>query len=352
MVWALGNLPIFFAAAVLTFFCSVARASEPETARVLVLHLSESPETQAREQRFSEELALALEGVAVVSEAAPPTFAAMPLSEQLAWVRAHATEPTCAATLWLSFMGDSVLLHLVALQTERALVRIVRAKQRPSFEAELSLLAKELMGEAYLFAAKTPVSKPISKAVAAARLKVRGTPRESPRFELQSAVEATLGLQGGVGPRSQLGAGLGLGLRSWKQLWLSLAAYGLTGPNGQVDGTELRTRELGVTLSSDYRSRLSKLELSPVARISLSERLQEADASSGTTRTIRRVSTRAALGARGGLWISQHVCLWLELTLATRGFRTVLRRASDDVVVARTPWLDGALRLGLSLQFP
>src|SRR5207302_1488601 len=72
--------------------------------------------------------------------------------EQIAEVLPDATRNGAMAVVWLSFpLHHQVMLHLVALGSGRALVRTIETNRSPISEATLALMARELLGTAYLF---------------------------------------------------------------------------------------------------------------------------------------------------------------------------------------------------------
>jgi len=349
MVRARQNLPwVFWLWLGMTSIMSQVRAADLVPV-VVVLQTAQNDAAKERERRFTEELGLALDGFVVRAEVAAPSFTAAPFSEQLALVRRAGANSKVAATLWLGETDSLVLLHLVALQTQRALVRIIEAVQRPDLESELALLAKELLGEAYLFARDSQVPEPIAAAVDGVRQSTTRT--RPPRLEIGAFGEGATGVTGGVGPSSQAGGGIHVGVRTWREGFLSASGHAMAGPSGETRVADVRGAELGASLAASFRFALGALEIGPLLRGSVTQRRIDARTDSGRERHLRTLSARLAVGAEASLPIAASTRLWLEWTLGGRLSKTALRARSDGSTLVRTPSTDTALRLGLSVQF-
>ena len=138
------------------------------TAPALVLIRSAaSPEHQRREARLFDELGLALDGFLLLSQpSGRDDFDRLPLEEQIADVLPEANKNGAMAVVWLSFpLNHQIMLHLVAIGSGRALVRTVETNRSPISEATLALMARELLGTAYLFESPKDVPLEVTQGV-------------------------------------------------------------------------------------------------------------------------------------------------------------------------------------------
>lgn len=357
MAWMHRNLPSFFAPWLGFSLCLAwtgagraprAHAQDPQSAVVMVLSAAVDATTKGRDQRFAEELGLALEGLVVRTQTADAWFTDAPLAQQLSYVRALGSDQRIAAILWLREADSSVLLHLVALQTERALVRIVKSAPHTALEAELALLARELLGEAYLFSGDAELAAPIDAAIETVRSTVK---QRAARWELGAFGLGSGGVLGQVGPHLQLGAGAGAGLRIWQRAWGLAALHALAGPSGERDTIEIRGVEWGGSLSAVYRVALRNVELGPLVRASLSRRRLATRTAQGAQRDLEAWSGRVAAGAEASVALAAYARLYLDVTLGAQLLETTVKSRADGTTLLRTPNADFAARLGLVLRF-
>jgi hypothetical protein len=128
---------------------------------VLMVRAGTSQAQQRRERKLYDELAVALDGFMLMSQDADREgFERLPLSEQIAAVLPVAQGNGASIVVWLGFpLPNQVMLHLIALGSGRALVRTIESDRSSVAESSLALMARELLGTAYLF--EPPKSVPL-----------------------------------------------------------------------------------------------------------------------------------------------------------------------------------------------
>jgi hypothetical protein len=225
-----------------------------------VLSVAANELEQAREQRFVTELRLGLDGIALaVVEAPGDGFVAASMSDQILALRPLLEREGAVAAVWLEEggPGEVILLHLIALDTGRALARIVEVEQKPDAESELALAAAALLGEAYLFTperepaiekAVAAVEEAIVPAVAADEAEEPAPPAPAPRDDTRLGVGVIgslgSGLHGHSGPSLRGGVGAAVELVVFDGLELRLGAGAEIGP--REDSASLSLLVLGV----------------------------------------------------------------------------------------------------------
>ena len=129
------------------------RATMPPT--VVMVRVGTPLEVDRREKKFYDELTVALDGFMLMAVPAPrPDFSTLALGMQIAEVLPEARANDALAVVWMSFpLPKQVLVHLVALGSGRAFVRTIETDRSSSAALTLALVARELLGTAYLFAA-------------------------------------------------------------------------------------------------------------------------------------------------------------------------------------------------------
>lgn len=139
--------------------------TKPST--VLVIRTEASPDAARREQRLYEQLALALDDFAVMLTAPPQAgFADLRLPDQVAIALNEAEASSAVAVAWLVLPAPKqVMVHLVARNTGRTLVKTVEATTGPQAEATLAVVVRELLGTAFLFEPTTTLPASVQSVV-------------------------------------------------------------------------------------------------------------------------------------------------------------------------------------------
>ena len=196
---------------------------------LLVIETAQSDAAQKRERAFISELQLALDRYRVVSESADGntgdmSFKKSPLNKQLQQVRNLSKPHRAAAVIWLSDDNSAnlTLLHLAALSSGRALIRIVEAENGPNTEVTLAMAVDELVGQAYLFDAKNPAAAVEASVISAASKELSGDadnkkaagPNGSDAVHAKRSFHVDgigrIGIAGNHGPRVTFGGSMGI----------------------------------------------------------------------------------------------------------------------------------------------
>jgi hypothetical protein len=330
---------------------------------LVVLLAGGTAEVREREQRFVAEVGLALDGFDVATEeAGNVSFGSLSLPEQLDLIRPIAARPRVVAVTWLWERDSSyTMLHLVALSTGRALVRIVEAEQGPNTEVELALSTRELLGEAFLFAppqepgelgrivgeAQDRVVRHLPAATAAGPEQDEGEPL---RIGLMPFFTVGTGVLGHRGPSTLLGGGLAGELRPWAGLFLQLSVAGLAGPRADTRDGEIRSGGLAPRLASGYDWEIGPLMLGPIIEGSLRWSAIQMKLGSGDQQNFNRLRLRAGAGLDLRLRLGKNLALLAQTTVGVIGKRESFNRLSDGSTVLTTPLLDFQAIVGLMIH--
>jgi len=265
---------------------------------VVVLQLAEDTGGQASEQRFVEELALALDEVAVTPRPVDnPGFARAPLTAQVERVRPWLGSGKADAVAWLDQLGAGQLgLAVVFVTDDRAVVRLVQAEVGPDAEADLALAAREILwsalgdvdpaaGTAAPVAAEEPVATVGRRQVLGARLSLQGA----------------LSPVGAVGPTARMGLEGAMDVFIQERLGVGLAVSGWTTPLTELSGLEVRASQVGPAL----RLQLWSWPVAPFVQVGVPVVWVQIDEELATL-----VSPRASVGLSG---------TWGSLMLELRG---------------------------------
>lgn len=179
--------------------------SANDSGALLVLGVAGEGSGAARVRRFTEELSLTLEQMPVRLVIPPGSrdFFTLSSTEQIKIVRMLSAQKNAPAVVWISESGDGVLLlHMVAIRTGRAMIRLLKSSDNAGFEKDLALAAAELLGTLYLF--NTPpkgANNVVAKAINNVRKKTSPPVRQDKTFAFSAAGRVEAGALGGAGPR-------------------------------------------------------------------------------------------------------------------------------------------------------
>lgn len=237
---------------------------------LLMVRAATNPAQQKRERKLYDELALALDGFMLMSQdAEDPNFPKLALSDQLATVLPIAQKNDASIVVWLGFpLANQVMLHVVALGSGRALIRTIESDRSPVAESTLALMARELLGTAYLFEPPKSVPLEVQAVVQSVRKeidKVQPAPApppappppkpvitESGRWAVWLRGQSGAPLAGQIDAAPTLGLGLGLERRLPARIDLALFASGAGGAIAREDLRGSFLFMLGGTLTA-YR---------------------------------------------------------------------------------------------------
>lgn len=319
---------------------------------VILIRAATTPETERRERKLFDELGFALDGFMVMGRpASVPRFPLMPLAEQIAAVLPDARDNEALAVVWMSFpLSGQVMLHLVALGSGRTFVRTIETDKTTASEASLALMARELLGTAYLFEKPGQVPEEVAKVVEGVRATIAPAPAVAPAavtapeesHPLSVWVDTALGypLAGGVGavPVLQLGASVRVQLPAAFEVGLGLGAG--VGEVSRLGTSGAGFLRLGARAQLYRPFPLRGVRLGPLAAASL-DWGQFRTSTEATTLWLPGFSL--GLEARSALSRGPAVGAALLLTAAPLGAE--LR--SEAALLYRTP----TLALTLSLSF-
>jgi hypothetical protein len=177
---------------------------------VLMIRSAATPDGQRREAELLDQLILTLDSFMLMSEPSElADFNRLPLDEQIAAVLPEAKRNEAMAVVWMSFpIANQVMVHLVALGSGRALVRTIETDRAHSSPRTLAVIARELLGTAYLFEPPSSVPAEVSEVVRTVKQEMPAEPSHAPvppsppeappNWSLWSQVETMVPLAGGV----------------------------------------------------------------------------------------------------------------------------------------------------------
>ncbi|MCP4674530.1 MAG: hypothetical protein GY854_03235 [Deltaproteobacteria bacterium] len=254
--------------------------SSPETKPVvLVLAIAPIGEERDFEKQFATQVALSLPDFQVNVLDTGLGFASSRLPERLQIIKPLTETHGSVATLWIEKPSeDLILLHLVALRTGRALVRIVEADDGPEAILELALAAQELLGQAYQLERgprEPAVTHVVSKVTEAAVLTLPPpdtepespeptSPLKPPIFWLYPFGEVDGGITGYDGNVIHIGGGLGGVFHITSRLFLSVSSAFLSSLRDRHDWGNISSACLRVELSAGYAWALGRFRLGPI----------------------------------------------------------------------------------------
>jgi hypothetical protein len=188
----------------------------------MMIRAATTVEGQRREQRLFDELGLALDGFMLLNQKSDqPDFARHSLSDQIAAVLPEAKRNNAMAVVWMSFpLANQVMLHLVALGSGRAFVRSIETDRSPVSEAALALMARELLGTAYLFEPPASVPAEVKEVVRTVKQEIPAEPVPT----LAAVPAPPTGAPWGIWLRTQMGYPIAGGADAIPVLHLGVAA--------------------------------------------------------------------------------------------------------------------------------
>lgn len=321
---------------------------------VIVLMLDGDAVAQAREQRFLSEIRLALDGFVVEAvDTGLEGFTELVLKDKLSHLRQLSAQHGAVAITWIEDAGpDVTMLHMVALSTGRAFVRIVEADKGPGAEAELALAAQELLGQVHLLSPPGE-DEAIDQAVElvrqrAASVRAAGAPVS---LGIMPLLEVEGRMRSQDGPWLRFGGGLALELWILSHLYARAAVIILAGPivephDGTITGWGL---EPGLNLGYDWR--IGEFAFGPFVGISVTKTTVSMTLGTGDHQSFDWWDVRGSLGFDLRWAASESLSLVLAPCLAVSTKQKNFRRVSDDSIVIRTPFLRWAVAMGVAYRF-
>lgn len=318
---------------------------------LLVLELATDQTGRSGEQRFVNELELALDGIQIRTiKPEDSDFSDLPLRKQIERVRPLIERHGAAAAAWLDEVSaDLMLLHMVAVSSGRALARLIEIEPRAGFETDLALAARELLGTAFLFQ-EPPVNRPspIRRVVESVRQEAAGELLKPPSLCWSATSYADLegGVWGHSGPSILVGGTLALavGYRAGLTGRLSLGAK--AGPLEGRDKTVSLFRAAagpGVLYLFD----LGPVLLGPALDLQINWLLARVNDPHSSRRRFTHWMYRISAGLELHWQLAQRFALAAGAGLGVTPEREAYRYEAIDHTVLVTPYVSWETRLGL-----
>lgn len=327
---------------------------------LLMVRAGKTADQQRRERKLYDELAVALDGFMLMSQdAEQPDFVRLALSDQIAAVLPIAQGNGASIVVWLGFpLPNQVMLHLIALGSGRALVRTIESERSAVAESSLALMARELLGTAYLFEPPKSVPLEVRQVVQTVKQQIDVTqgapspvvveapppPPPSGHWALWLRVDSGLGLVDQIDAAPTLGASVALERRLPFRLDASLAAAASFGALTRTELAGSRVLTVGGALALYRGFGSGPLTAGPALGVNVSwARFDAAQVALST------VLPRLSAGAQARLDIAKGPAVNVQLSLDTLPFRPELRSAENQVLF-RAPLLELRLAMGLGWQ--
>ena len=350
---------------------SVAAAPpESKKAVLLVMETGQNEVTRKRESAFIGELELALDRFRVVSARARErangsVFGSLSLSAQMDEVRRLAGSHHAVAVIWLTedTKNNKTLLHLAALSSGRALIRIVEAENGPSTEVALAMAVDELVGQAYLFDAKNPAAAVEASVISATSREMSESSQPPPPCTTPAASVdneprraflleglGRVGIAGNEGPRLTAGGSLGLQRAVGDHFFLGGGLNLLGGPFEDTSAQQIENLSLAPYIGLGLLHPLGRISIGGGVFISVP--WQQTVITLPDTGTHRYTDWNMRAAARFCIRLSFSDTLALALSPELGVWLNQKRyyALSDNRDIVRNPRLDAGLVVGLVLK--
>lgn len=334
---------------------------------VMMIRAATNPAQQKRERKLYDELALALDGFMLMAQDAEQSdFHKQSLSDQLASVLPVAQKNDAQIVVWLGFpLANQVMLHVVALGSGRALVRTIESDRSPVAESTLALMARELLGTAYLFDPPKSVPLEVRNVVQSVRKQIDAVqpapppppvvvapaPKpepivESGRWAVWLRAESGAPLAGQVDAAPSLGLSLGLERRLPARIDVAAFASGSYAAIARPDVTSSALVTLGGSLTAFRGFGDGPLTAGPW----LGAGLHWASFDAGAGARVETALPRFAAGVQSRVDVAHGPALNATLSLAWQPLRAELR-TTDSQVLFRSASLELHLAVAVGWQF-
>ncbi len=337
----------------------------PDHAVLLVLTAAPEAATEEGTGPFITQLQLALDGFDVVAlPMDEESFLHTALSHQLEWIRPRSAEAGAVATVWLEQTeAGTTLLHLVALSTDRALVRIVEAPGDSDPYRRLALVAQELLGEAYLMSSVahppavaevvTMVREelaldldPVEDPAPPPALYAGESPARRPIAALASRALLTGGVAGHNGRQTAIGGLLGAALLPVGGLSLALEISAQSGPRDAVSGGAVTGWSISPGLSASYFFGPGRIQAGPRLGIQAVYAELTVHPDTHASQPYHWWNVRSTAGAAVQWHLTDRFGLVLNAEFGFHARRKSFRWSSDDTQLFLTPYVDGCIAIG------
>ncbi len=355
MIRCLSILSLFVALVGSVFASARAESSQqPNTHAsgtvLLVLAVASSDEAKARERDFVTEMGLGLDGIQIqLLEIGDENFSRLSLAEQLERIRPMAESSGAVATTWIEDAGqNTILLHLVALDSGRALVRIIEAERGAGVAAELALTACELLGTAYLFG-PTPQGEAMKKVVSAVQEEIVPLPKQYPRVGVLPLFGGGGGVYGHVGASLQLDVGAALELWVVAGFFIRAAVVAEVGPQERIHDGIVMERGFEPGLGVGYNWRLGSVGLGPILGLHVPWSKLDATVGTGRPQSFSDWNFHATLGGDFRVTITDYLALFVDATMGIFARQEAGVRLSNGETVIASPIVDWNVLVGAAI---
>ena len=326
---------------------------------LVVVIASDDPVFRAREQQLATQLELTLDEFAIerfkpdkahLEAATPlddPSFSSLSLPKKLKIVQPFASRVGAVAVIWMEDGGDgAAFLHVASQSTDRAFVRIVRAKGGPNVEEELAFAAQELLGQVYMLS--NPENKSIEKVVERVMDETRALRPTSVDWGVLPFLETGGGVHGHDGASFRFGGGIAAESIVGGLFFARLSVAALAGPfmepkDGVVSGWSIEPGlKLGLSWEVANRVRIGfAVGAAPV--------YSETHMSLGTGDHLASDwwNFHGTVGADLRLYLGDRIAVVVDPSLGFWAVRKSFYRVSDDSVVLRTPFVGWNISAGV-----
>lgn len=328
---------------------------------LVFLRLAADRAGKQREQALIDALGLVLDDFGILSLSPEPGFDQLPLRGQIESVKKLAEQEDAAAAVWLAAASEPIMLHLVALQSDKTLIRSFEASKQARLATSMAIAVRELLGAAYLFEPEevpSPALRTLVKTVLQEQLALHAPPVQGPvpvpmqSPQLEYGVRATglfqQGLWGQRGPARRFGARLVGEIIVSPRMHFGLSAEFARWPEYVADGLRLSAWSVGPGIEWSTHWAVGPFSVGSVIALQLLWERFESVGEAKETQSTWRGQVQGGLDLRWrfvdgfGLYFSPR----LEANFSQEA---IVRRA-DDVMLAATPWLGFRLELGLVFQ--
>ncbi len=326
---------------------------------LVIVIVSDDPVFRAREQQLATQLELTLDEFAIerfrpdkayLEAATPlgdPSFSSLSLPKKLKLVQPFVSRVGAVAVIWMEDGGDgAAFLHVASQSTDRAFVRIIRARGGPNVEEELAFAAQELLGQVYMLS--NPEHRPIEEAVERVMNEARTLRPPSVNWGVLPFLETGGGVYGHEGSSFRLGGGIAAESIVGELFFARLSVAVLAGPfmeprDGVVSGWSIEPGlKLGLSWEVTDRIRIGFfVGAAPVylaANMSLG---------TGDHQASNWWNFHGTAGADLRFSLGDRIAVVVDPSLGFWAVRKSFYRVSDDSAVLRTPFIGWNISAGV-----
>jgi hypothetical protein len=272
------------------------------------------------------------------------------LPRKLGLVQPFARKVSAVAVIWMEDGGDgAAFLHVASQSTDRAFVRIVRAKGGPNTEEELAFAAQELLGQLYMFS--NTQLKPLEEAVERAMDEARSLRPVSVDWGVLPFLDLGSGVYGQEGSSLRFGGGIAAEALVGELFFARLSVAALAGPfmephDGVVSGWSIEPGvKLGLSFEVTERIRLGFLVgAAPVYSAT------HMSLGAGDHQASDSWNFHGTAGADLRFSLGERIAVVVDAALGFWAVRKSFYRLSDDSVVLRTPFVGWSISAGVLIS--